>query len=185
MRCRNAGRLLIDYIEDTLPEKVRRGVFSHLEVCSACRKEADAVKRLLGVIADRKLPRRPEQFWENYVPGLRKRMEEEQRIHAPVPSRIRVVRSWVPRVATACVLVLLTVWTVGIICLRSKEEVINLGKSRFAENYLFLSDSVEQLINEAQTDANTEEYIVQQLAYEFPDAMESGEESDLADPWTD
>src|SRR5436309_1680369 len=90
--CGRTARWLGEYIDATLPLLRRRAVEAHLRRCDRCRRELEATRRTVALLAD--LPRR--ELSAGFEAGLRARLANTQRrrgrpryLSAPWPSRFR------------------------------------------------------------------------------------------------
>jgi anti-sigma factor RsiW len=74
--CRKVKRLLVDYLEGTLSSKDKVLIEEHLRACPDCAKEAEFLSRTLKLVRLRSYKEPPEEFWAQYLPNLKKRIEE-------------------------------------------------------------------------------------------------------------
>src|SRR5438445_11778185 len=68
--CGRTARWLGEYIDGTLPLLRRRAVEAHLRRCNRCRRELEATRRTVALLAD--LPRR--ELSAGFEAGLRARL---------------------------------------------------------------------------------------------------------------
>jgi hypothetical protein len=76
MNCRKITSLLVDYYEGSLSSEDRKLVEDHLKVCSHCRKELKEMESLFEVLNQEKTEKMDENFWINFVPEIRGRIEQ-------------------------------------------------------------------------------------------------------------
>ncbi|NQU07683.1 MAG: zf-HC2 domain-containing protein [Candidatus Abyssubacteria bacterium] len=106
MNCPDAKKLLVDYSEDTLSERKRRAVESHLSGCELCRGELSQIERLKERLSSMEAPEPDEKFWQRFGGKLSRRLEGEE---APSGRRL----SWqvgapLAAVAAAAIVVVLS-----------------------------------------------------------------------------
>jgi hypothetical protein len=77
MRCDEAGQKLLDLMEDELPPGQRAEIAGHLEVCPACAGEFSAYRSLLALVQTDPVPEPSPRFWEDFLPSLKRRIEQE------------------------------------------------------------------------------------------------------------
>ncbi|MFH1335577.1 MAG: zf-HC2 domain-containing protein [Candidatus Zixiibacteriota bacterium] len=79
MKCKKIHILLSDYLEDSLDLSERNRVEQHLEECDSCRLKLKEMRQLYGVLAQDKVPQMEEDFWINFLPQVRSRIEKRKR----------------------------------------------------------------------------------------------------------
>src|SRR5688500_8989247 len=72
--CGRASRWLGEYVDGTLPLARRRALEAHLRTCAACRRELEATRRTIALLAD--LPRR--ELSDNFEASLHARLAGTQ-----------------------------------------------------------------------------------------------------------
>ena len=100
MRCRQAKKLLFDYIDGVISESDRVGLERHLAECRKCEREASAMSRSLELL--HRLP--SESPSENFNWKLRLRLAKAKRAWRDTAESERVwQRMWNTRFAVAAV----------------------------------------------------------------------------------
>ncbi len=79
MKCKEIHILLSDYLEDLLEPSKRKMVERHLEECESCRLKLEEIKQLFSVLAQDKVPPMEEDYWTNFLPRVRARIEERRK----------------------------------------------------------------------------------------------------------
>jgi len=82
MSCRKIRSLLVDYNENSLTPEERKLVEDHLRVCVRCREELKEIQALFEVLEREKPEKVEENYWTNFVPEIRRRIE------SPAPPRL-------------------------------------------------------------------------------------------------
>lgn len=117
MRCEDAGTRLVELIDEALPSERRAEIFDHLKACTTCATEFSAYQDVLALVqADPVLEPSP-RFWEEFLPSLRRRIEQEASGPQRSPAAwLAGLRSWfvLPRplvagVAVAAISILIVV----------------------------------------------------------------------------
>jgi predicted anti-sigma-YlaC factor YlaD len=79
MKCNEIHILFSEYLEDSLEPSEKEKVERHLEECDGCRLELEEIKRLYGLLEQDKVPPMEEDYWTNFIPRVRARIEEKKR----------------------------------------------------------------------------------------------------------
>jgi anti-sigma factor RsiW len=97
MVCRKAQELIHSYLDGEIGSAERRGLEEHLEACAGCRRELEATRALLGMVAE--VPRR--QVGDDFDRALRARLAavEPQRSTWARWSRLWQFNAWRARPA--------------------------------------------------------------------------------------
>lgn len=77
MKCKRARKMLADYVNEVLDTEGNREVQGHVARCEACRRELNALGKVLELIDNVKVEYPPEFVWENFLPDLHKRIANE------------------------------------------------------------------------------------------------------------
>lgn len=77
MKCKHARGMLVNYVNEVLEPGYCRQLEEHIAECKACSQELDTLKKLLGLIDNVKVEYPPASMWENFLPDLHKRIENE------------------------------------------------------------------------------------------------------------
>ena len=77
MKCKRVQKMLAKYVNEVLETENSRRIQRHIAECDACRRELDILKKMLGLIDDVKVEYPPASVWENFLPDLHKRIENE------------------------------------------------------------------------------------------------------------
>lgn len=105
MECAEARDLLIEVLSGTTPPDVRRALRRHLENCSECRREAEALEVTSALLRSAPEPRLPEGHWADFMAAFDRRLAAE-RSH-PWPRLVRWMRNpvhaWGTAAATAAI----------------------------------------------------------------------------------
>lgn len=87
MQCGEVKASLLELIEEELPAAQRPELRTHLHGCATCAAEFAAYQDLLGLIQTDTVPEPPPGFWEEFLPSLQHRIEQEE-VHRPKPASI-------------------------------------------------------------------------------------------------
>ncbi|MBL7075252.1 zf-HC2 domain-containing protein [candidate division KSB1 bacterium] len=79
MNCKRVKDNLIDLLEGELVQSESRAVEDHLKGCPRCREDYQSLKTQLKLFGKVEVPDPGAIFWQNYLPRLRRRLEEKQR----------------------------------------------------------------------------------------------------------
>jgi hypothetical protein len=79
MNCGKIKKLLIGYYENSLSIEEKGMVESHLRTCQACREELKEIGSLFEVLRGEKTEETQPDFWINFVPEIRKRIDRAPR----------------------------------------------------------------------------------------------------------
>jgi predicted anti-sigma-YlaC factor YlaD len=79
MKCNEIHILFSEYLEDSLEPIEKKRVEQHLEECDGCRLKLKEMKELFGVLAQDKVASMEEDYWTNFLPRVRARIEEKKR----------------------------------------------------------------------------------------------------------
>ena len=77
MKCKHVQKMLADYIDEVLDIKDRHRVQEHIAGCDSCRREMKMLRQILSHIDDAKVEYPPVHVWENFLPDLHRRIEQE------------------------------------------------------------------------------------------------------------
>ena len=78
MSCTDIQELTVPYLElDLEPERVHQ-ITIHLEACSACRSEMEAVRQVLVRVKGRAVPDPGQRFWDNFPSAVRRELRKGQ-----------------------------------------------------------------------------------------------------------
>lgn len=127
MSCRKIKSLLVDYYENSLPTEERKIIEDHLKACDDCRVHLKEIESLFKLLKEEKGKKMEENFWINFVPEIRGRIDE-----GPRPRL-----SWKPIPQLAPLLgMVMAILVVGVIL--------------FSRDYVFMTRGVP-VINEIET----------------------------------
>ncbi len=79
MKCKEIHFLLNDYFEGSLPDEDITGVRQHLSECESCRLKLKEIELIHNVLTQDSIPQPEENFWVNFLPELRSRIEEKRK----------------------------------------------------------------------------------------------------------
>lgn len=79
MKCKEIHILLSDYLENSLEPSKRKTVEQHLEECESCRLKLEETQQLFSVLAQDKVPPMEDDYWTNFLPRVRARIEERKK----------------------------------------------------------------------------------------------------------
>ena len=113
LTCYRTRRRIGAYLDEALDQETAHSTATHLATCEGCRREADELRRLRGLLRRTLTPTQPDWtgFWQGVVCGI-----EDQRVARPAPPARRWWQPvWRPRWAlgsalAAALLVTLGVW---------------------------------------------------------------------------
>jgi predicted anti-sigma-YlaC factor YlaD len=78
MKCREIDRLLIEYHEDALSPDRKKQVKEHLVSCEGCRLRLEEIQHAYKLLAKDETPQPDENFWVNFLPQVRSRIEAKE-----------------------------------------------------------------------------------------------------------
>lgn len=93
MRCKDVSPLLIEYQENSLGPEERGAVEKHLRECDRCRKKLGEIEELYQLLAKESVPSPEENFWTNFIPEVRARIESKKKTRGLFFPRPRLVLS--------------------------------------------------------------------------------------------
>jgi predicted anti-sigma-YlaC factor YlaD len=79
MKCNEINILFPEYLKDSLELSEKTRVEKHLEECDGCRLELEKMKQLYGLLDQDKVPPMEEDYWINFLPRVRARIEEKKK----------------------------------------------------------------------------------------------------------
>lgn len=95
MRCKEVQFSLLELIEEELPPAQHAEVLTHLQGCPACTAEFSAYHDLLALVQADPVPEPSPGFWEEFLPSLRHRIEQDVHRRQSTPAAwLAGVRSW-------------------------------------------------------------------------------------------
>jgi len=94
MTCHEVNERAVPYLELDLDPSLVRDVTAHLEGCTDCRAEMEAVRQVLVRLKGRTVPDPGEQFWEEFPDQVRRRLAQAQGEGTPLKQPSRRFRSW-------------------------------------------------------------------------------------------
>jgi hypothetical protein len=77
MTCDEVNELIIDYLEGELPRRQTRLIREHLDICDACRAEADQTESVINSVAEA-VEDPGDSYFANLYPRIMQRIEIEQ-----------------------------------------------------------------------------------------------------------
>ncbi|HWR21705.1 MAG TPA: zf-HC2 domain-containing protein, partial [Verrucomicrobiae bacterium] len=86
MRCDEVECKLIELIEEDLPPTQRAEILAHLHGCATCAAARSAYHDLLALVQADPVPEPSPGFWEEFLPSLKHRIEQEACRHRPTPT---------------------------------------------------------------------------------------------------
>ncbi|MCC6441992.1 MAG: zf-HC2 domain-containing protein [Armatimonadetes bacterium] len=63
MRCKQTERLITDYLDNSLPARLREGVQSHLDACPRCSQEVRSIRHTIHILDARQPVAAPQELW--------------------------------------------------------------------------------------------------------------------------
>ena len=113
LTCYRTRKRIGAYLDEGLDAETARATAAHIATCEGCRREAEALRRLRGLLRRNLTPAQPDWtgFWQGIVRGI-----EDQRVARPAPAPSTWwQQAWRPRWAlgsalAAALLVTLGVW---------------------------------------------------------------------------
>ena len=77
MKCKRAQEMLADYVNGILETADSRQIQQHIAQCENCRWELKMLKKVLGLIDNVEVEYPSASIWENFIPDLHRRIENE------------------------------------------------------------------------------------------------------------
>jgi len=78
MDCKKTLKLLVDFHEGTLTPEEKEMVEKHLHACMRCKLEFKEIKDTFEALKREKAEEPEELFWTNFVPEVRKRIDDKK-----------------------------------------------------------------------------------------------------------
>jgi anti-sigma factor RsiW len=128
MKCRHAGKMISQYLDDELGLEEKKGFESHIQSCASCREELGETRALHGLFASAQRFPAPYGFATRVLANL----EEKER------SRLRSFLLFRPfLLRTAQVAFALVIMTVGVISgnLLLAERTDHIGQTAVQETF--------------------------------------------------
>lgn len=140
MRCEEVECKLLELIEEDLPPAQRAEILTHLHDCATCAAERSAYHDLLALVRADPVPEPSPGFWEEFLPSLKHRIEQEACRHRPTPTAwLAGVGSWFafrPRLisglAVAAVSVFIVVRMPGFLPIRADRQMTPISTEKAA-----------------------------------------------------
>jgi len=140
MRCEEAETRLLELMEEELPPGRRAEALSHLRACTACATEFSAYRDLLGLVRADSVPEPSPRFWDEFLPSLKHRIEQEIARGKQEPAAgLAGLRSWfaLPRpliagLALAAVSILIVIRLPGFLPIGFDRQVVQPSAERVA-----------------------------------------------------
>jgi anti-sigma factor RsiW len=112
LTCYRNRRRIGAYLDEALDAQTARATATHLATCARCQGEADALRRLRGLLRRNLTPAPPDWtgFWQGVVRGI-----EDQKMARPAPAPKRWWQpAWRPRWAVGSALAAALLVTLGL-----------------------------------------------------------------------
>jgi hypothetical protein len=140
MRCEDVEFTLLELIEGELPAAQRVEVLTHLDGCAACTAEFSAYHDLLTLVQVDPVPEPSPRYWEEFLPSLKHRIEQEARRRKPSPAAwLTGVGSWFtfrPRLiaglAVAAASLFIVVWLPSVLPVSVNRHTAPVSTEKFA-----------------------------------------------------
>ena len=138
MRCEEVECKLIELIEEDLPPAQRAEVLTHLHDCATCAAERSAYHDLLALVRADTVPEPSPGFWEEFLPSLKHRIEQEAYKGQPTSAAwLAGVGSWFafrPRfiagLAVAAVSIFIVVRLPGFLPIRADRQMTPISTEK-------------------------------------------------------
>jgi len=91
MECKETHFLLNDYLEGSLSSDDKTRVEQHLSGCESCRRDLKEIKLISDMLTQDRVPEMEEQFWINFLPQVRSRIEKQRKPTRTLVPRTRLV----------------------------------------------------------------------------------------------
>jgi hypothetical protein len=143
VKCKRAQKMLADYVNEVLEAGDRHQLQQHVVECEICRRELDILKTVFRLIDDVEVEYPPASVWQNFLPDLHRRIENEAALLFKKQKRQRfyILPGWAATVAV--VLILLTSLMLQDHAPIRATGVREAESIRFAENYPAAEDASE------------------------------------------
>jgi anti-sigma factor RsiW len=167
MKCKDFEELLVQYLEDSLDPKERKKVEQHLGECEACRINLQEMESTLHLLAEEQLPQPEEDFWINFLPQVRSKIDAEEKPSFTLFPKPRLVSG----VVSVMVIVLLGLF------------LFNVSQKRVGDP--LTESSTESILSEVEYSSSAEQ-LAEVLSSEEDESLEvevflsSSEEEELA-----
>jgi hypothetical protein len=153
MKCKDFEELLVQYLEDSLDPKERKKVEQHLGECEACRINLQEMESTLHLLAEEQLPQPEEDFWINFLPQVRSKIDAEEKPSFTLFPKPRLVSGLV----SVMVIVLLGLF------------LFNVSQKRVGDP--LTESSTESILSEAEYSSTTEQ-LAEVLSSEEDESLE-------------
>lgn len=77
-RCNRFKDMMVDSLYGELTGNDKKILDNHLKTCLSCTREYQEMATVLGVMERRVQPEMSEEFWDNFMPGLNKKLDEAE-----------------------------------------------------------------------------------------------------------
>lgn len=128
MKCADARKSLVAYLEEDLSPPRAKELEAHLVECKGCRSELKALKATLNLLREEAPPEASKEFLANLLPRVRMRLEERKRVRTQL----------LPRFAYPSAAVLTVLAVLLLVRLNIRPERVST----------FIGDGVESLLQE-------------------------------------
>jgi anti-sigma factor RsiW len=153
MKCKDFEELLVQYLEDSLNPEERERVKQHLSECEVCRIRLQEMESTLHLLAEEQLPQPEEDFWINFLPQVRSRIDAEEKPSFTLLPKPRLVSGLV----SVMVIVLLGIF------------LFNVSQKRVGD--LLTESSTENILSEAEYSSSAEQ-LAEVLSSEEDESLE-------------
>jgi anti-sigma factor RsiW len=153
MKCKDFDELLVQYLEDSLNPEERERVKQHLSECEVCRIRLQEMESTLHLLAEEQLPQPEEDFWINFLPQVRSRIDAEEKPSFTLLPKPRLVSGLV----SVMVIVLLGIF------------LFNVSQKRVGD--LLTESSTENILSEAEYSSSAEQ-LAEVLSSEEDESLE-------------
>lgn len=173
MNCKNAKRLLSNYLDGNLKSNSKKELELHLEGCNKCSRELASLQKLQKMLKSTTVEQPSPEYWEGFWSRISKRLEHEKvSLKAPLFERVKLgvdeLRERLsypfllePRVALNVVVIILLCFSLILFHQRGRE--ISLLQERMIqaqkvqEETLQLVGSIGQLVHKLEDSYTKEE----------------------------
>ncbi|WP_337287711.1 zf-HC2 domain-containing protein [Candidatus Methylomirabilis sp.] len=138
MRCEEVQLTLLELIEGEAPPAQHAEVLTHLHGCATCAADFSAYHNLLALVRADPVPEPSPGYWEEFLPALKHRIEQETGRRKPTPTAWLVgAGSWFtfrPRfiagLAVAAVSMFIVVRLPGFLPVRSDRQTVPISTEK-------------------------------------------------------
>ena len=135
MRCKPAEKLLLNFIEGTLPPKQKGQLEYHLEKCSHCQDVLVGLEKTLHLSGSLPVNYPPSEVWENFWPQLRSKILQDASVKDRIWFRTHKWKIAGVGCLFAAILGIAGLWNYGLLKIPTADRSASLDE-RIVQNFM-------------------------------------------------